>query len=1237
MNQRSRRFKKHIAMLDGGKLNSAFNILARQLATSNLSPEKIEKHILHITELFRINRRVALDHYEDIATLKDNVAGIVLYLQSIHTQKHPASINPASYNESEIIALASSMIDTHKTPHEANPSTLTQANVSALIDYEKMATPNELGKPVEIAKIFLRVLACENGVNMLREIPLLLRATVRYLLRSLATAHPNIGIQLPIPDSLAQALSRYEAIPDIPQVHHDIHTICTLCQLISNTPKVLIGTYHAVQAFLKCNSITGLIDEPLIYTNLSETIDYSMAIAILGIHAVDTAAPALHIARCHQHILTLKNALGEPTSDDDWLTLGHCWMDAENYHQAIHAYRILVHNKGGQKTEKDDNDRYSNNIRRSQLKEYNGILGKAYLKRAEQYLAIATPLLNTDPTSYQTYITNAIKDARLAVTLLPNHNTVGTTFHRCVTQRFHAPLIATLVQLSDKPSSSLANRVVLRDPFGGTYVLTSDVLTRKDTNTTQNHPTLLDDTNRIIRSNTHGRRNVAVIGKGEHRLHIKENPSCPGLEYAVGLLCELMMGSQMGATPCVTPSMAMRLETYDASGRISHHQMVQVSKTVEGEPLADILNRCGDNEISHELTKLNRASYSALVVLSLLSDPEDWKADNLIVKKVETSGSDYEYHIVGIDNDHAFLADPIDRKAARRKDVLSGLEVKNIVYCLPDMALTVDDGLVKQVMSNNYNPIELLKTWGMAINHYNTKIFALVPLAERQLLYQGRSEVDRVVLHGFFNPSVMGYLYYKFIQLRREICHLKLSGTPITHVALLSALHRELWSVYQTVLEQNKGKNPRCAFGQLTRGEFTPDGRSLTTASGMVNRVVARKISYIEEIEQPEFLPTPEGIMKEVHDVPFDAVGLTWAVADIKMGNISLFRDIPIRLKEQVLEKIDFGPLIHQGIYTEIMHDEMMAILKAPRGRDEDDETGQQGMKTLTLKNNTRLREALGILSGFIGFGRRDLSDIIQNNPGLEYVNLTGCENISDALKNTMLWKLPHWRESVQQSIREQMGMRFIGVNEWHLLFGEDIIDIPLLPENIQTQLQVPCPFDETNTKKVYETHILFLLPVQLRGTPLTILEWNKILTTKDHNSSYKNGTFSKGDTLWQEQRFATKFIPASKWVLMPKTILTDSTNKTWKEQIAHMKQHYAAYQPIEALELAIGLLVYYLQTGEYLIPKLFARTANTYNITSGGHHVDLGYFGSSGLVVSAGWDGSRASTLGLGVARYFP
>jgi len=129
----------------------------------------------------------------------------------------------------------------------------------------------------------------------------------------------------------------------------------------------------------------------------------------------------------------------------------------------------------------------------------------------------------------------------------------------------------------------------------------------------------------------------------------------------------------------------------------------------------------------------------------------------------------------------------------------------------------------------------------------------------------------------------------------------------------------------------------------------------------------------------------------------------------------------------------------------------------------------------------------------------------------------------------------------------------------------------------------------------------------------------------RSHFYSKQGGWYSNED-----EAFARNDKAETRWLVIRKTPVPNSTRKNWEEQQALLSD--VEITPNIA-ELVWTLTTYKAVRDTYLLPSLYARTSS---VDSDGNRVHVGIFGRDGLDVGNWLVGSRYSSLGVSAARKF-
>ncbi|MBS0615003.1 MAG: hypothetical protein JSR58_00435 [Verrucomicrobia bacterium] len=149
------------------------------------------------------------------------------------------------------------------------------------------------------------------------------------------------------------------------------------------------------------------------------------------------------------------------------------------------------------------------------------------------------------------------------------------------------------------------------------------------------------------------------------------------------------------------------------------------------------------------------------------------------------------------------------------------------------------------------------------------------------------------------------------------------------------------------------------------------------------------------------------------------------------------------------------------------------------------------------------------------------------------------------------------------------------GKEAWNSHFG-DVGEVDPIPEALVKALEEPCPF--IAGKKVKETHIACWIPTNVNGTSLTLNTLGKLVKKQ------LRGHASKYSYIWPQAQtdHGDKPLQKGHWILLTKTVLEGSRNKTYDQQ-KQLVESYPGYEVPTALSTAIALFMHRAKTGERL------------------------------------------------------
>lgn len=463
------------------------------------------------------------------------------------------------------------------------------------------------------------------------------------------------------------------------------------------------------------------------------------------------------------------------------------------------------------------------------------------------------------------------------------------------------------------------------------------------------------------KENTYGVRSVTAIrctvSENIHvGLHLKQYPELPGREIMVQLLAQRLFGF-------ITPSVALWRFSKRA-GRIMKREVaypVLASRSIEGKNLLEVI----ENPI--ELKLLDKRSIFEAMILAMMINPEDGRADNYIVQPF-SKGNKKSFRIISIDNDHAFVR-PVAFEKSGTEGRGSALQVKTILYCLDEMQEALPSEMVKQLLA--HDPYKLLNGWLIELKVQQEKIDTLFNKAEKTELLR----IQKVYLNIMFRFSIIEDIYQKLCRLQTVLRE----NPKITLFGILRAVIPELWIRYASVF--NTHNSPLERFNELTKGAFETRvvkqaGKSqiytMSTANAAQVLQMTKKIDD-KETKEEEQEDTAETALSKFQKLYEECQAITEIAKELQQGVIERFKKLPSTHQEKILNGdeilrlpgIDFNKMqdVKRPMVLSVLNDISLRVLKI------------KNFKTLT---------------------DNQLNTLLKRNKGLLVLSLEGCSKLTN-------------------------------------------------------------------------------------------------------------------------------------------------------------------------------------------------------------------------------------------------
>jgi hypothetical protein len=199
------------------------------------------------------------------------------------------------------------------------------------------------------------------------------------------------------------------------------------------------------------------------------------------------------------------------------------------------------------------------------------------------------------------------------------------------------------------------------------------------------------------------------------------------------------------------------------------------------------------------------------------------------------------------------------------------------------------------------------------------------------------------------------------------------------------------------------------------------------------------------------------------------------------------------------------------------------------------------------------------------------------------------------------------------------------GPKEWFTYFGAHLRNVPRLFSNITEVLNSPCPF--LLYKKVFETHLLVLVPETLGGQPLNLKTLGELVKTPLTGNATNYDYFSLG-------KYTDSPAPLSHWVLMTRDVIDGTRKKSFEDQQALLEKQ-VVYEVPHILDATVCIFMEYIRTGT----RLYSNSPYTYTNCQEKYdnilQLAVGSFSDVGLRVNYG-GGSGQTCDGVGGCRKF-
>jgi hypothetical protein len=199
-----------------------------------------------------------------------------------------------------------------------------------------------------------------------------------------------------------------------------------------------------------------------------------------------------------------------------------------------------------------------------------------------------------------------------------------------------------------------------------------------------------------------------------------------------------------------------------------------------------------------------------------------------------------------------------------------------------------------------------------------------------------------------------------------------------------------------------------------------------------------------------------------------------------------------------------------------------------------------------------------------------------------------------------------------EKAEREAILVTAFGAEKWRKYYGE-VGAAPSVPDHLFRLYTQDCKL--WPGKKVYDTHLLTLIPATVGGKPLTLDSFAELIQ-KPQNGGHGTKYRYYSDEVKKE--LGAKPAGASHWALMTRDLIEGSKSKSYDDQrklVAQQAQKFnIPYTLTPILDGVASVVCHHAETGVKLFPNVYSRTSE--RLKQQGLGGCFGRFGADGLSV---------------------
>ena len=482
-------------------------------------------------------------------------------------------------------------------------------------------------------------------------------------------------------------------------------------------------------------------------------------------------------------------------------------------------------------------------------------------------------------------------------------------------------------------------------------------------------------------------RQAVIIGFRGRSIHLKIHPDLPMMDYTTDIFNRRLIGH--GSPASELAILTVTQKTKDSKLVYKKRYPILISQTVEGLNLKTVL----DKTHTELLKILDNKSSSEFFIAEVLKHPGDGFSRNYVIKQQNPSST----QIVSVDNSQMFVEPVVEVKpkyGLKHKE----LQERSIIYCLSQVIQTPLDSSALNTIMNLQDVVKVLTAWLKTVEAREKRYVDLFTKEDLTKWNKERGSENPFVPYALFRTGAVSLLamQLRYLQSLFRVRHSK-KGIIMPHL-VMEKLNPRLLHYYKAISKElgHQALTSEAAFKQATGAVQSMSSRQATRA--ILGKVPDKVINEQQFNQLKETAQTSSLVHLALDELNFLGKQLLADVKDKPAFNITdegdweLYVDFQPPKKTSSsqfssINKMDTNDENTTHTIEETKAQQIIAKLVKTASKQ------KEWIDNLLLENTTF--KTL-VLSHCLGLDDERLIDLTRNSQHLEYLDITGCQQITE-------------------------------------------------------------------------------------------------------------------------------------------------------------------------------------------------------------------------------------------------